>query len=375
MNIEVYSVKGFSGSLLKSKLEAALEKNRLIYSVSLINNVDQFIEAGLSSVPALKIGNKIIEHPSDQAFDDMVQKAVDFILEEKINSILVPVDFSQESIHGLHYAKMMAGSLGLGITIVHVHYPIYDPVSSVALNVHLVRQNENQLDALAAKLMEADPHDGFHVHVSTHVEEGAIAGSLTDLLENEKYEMMIMGTKGIDSGVRRLFGSISSAVSRHSHKPVIVVPPHAELKFPGKIVIGFAEELVLNNTLEFILSFGEKNHVFFDFVHISDDQKGFRKLKDKLYEKLMTKRDLLCGFNIRPVSGQQQQIHEVLFEYARDVHAGMILLVTKHRNFIESLRHKSVTKKALQQTTIPLMIVHPIHELVETGQREKSNYQ
>ncbi len=365
MNIEVYSVKGFSGSLLKNKLEEALEKNKLSYSVSLINNVDQFIEAGLSSVPALRIGNKIIEHSSNQALDEMVQRAVDFILEEKVNSILVPIDFSQESIHGLRYAKMMAGYLGLGVTLVHVHYPIYDPVSSVALNVHLIKENEKQLEALASKIMDENMDDGIHVHVSTHVEEGAITGSLTDLLRNKKYELMIMGTKGVDTGIRRIFGTISSSVSRHGNKPVIVVPPHAELKFPGKVVIGFTEELIISNTLESILSFGAKNHVFFDFVHISDDQKGFSKLKDKLYEKLMMQRDLLCGFNILSVSEHQQQIHEVLFEYAQEVRAGMILLVTKHRNFMESIRHKSVTKKALQQSTIPLMIVHPVSAPVE----------
>ncbi len=83
MNIEVYSVKGFSGNLLKIKLEEALEKNKLSGEVSLFNNVDQFIEAGLSSVPALKIGNKIIVHPADHDIDAMIREAMDFIKEEQ----------------------------------------------------------------------------------------------------------------------------------------------------------------------------------------------------------------------------------------------------------------------------------------------------
>lgn len=362
MYIEVYSVKGFSGNLLKIKLEEALERNKLAYPVRLINDVDQFIDAGLSSVPALRIGNKIIEQPTDNAMDEMIQAAVQFLMEEKSKSILVPVDFSPESIHALYYAKMMAGYLGLGVTIVHVHYPIYDPVSSVSLNVHLLKQNEKQLQELASRVMGEDQHSGIPVHISIHLEEGVVESSLTELLGNDKYEMIVMGTKGVDTGLRRIFGTVSSSVSRHSIKPVIVVPPHAELKFPGKVIIGFTEELIIDDTLKSILTFGEKNNVFFDFVHISDDHKNFSKLKDKLYEKLMTQRDLLCGFNIRSLSDDHQQIHEVLFDYAHEVHAGMILLFTKHRNFVENLGHKSVTKKALQQSTIPIMIVHPVSE-------------
>jgi len=160
-----------------------------------------------------------------------------------------------------------------------------------------------------------------------------------------------------------LFGTISSSVIRQGNKPVIVVPPHTEIKFPGKIVIGFTEELIFNNTIESILQFGAKNDVLFDFVHISDDKSGFKKLKDKLYERLMTQRDLLNGFNIKMIPSGDKQIHEVLLEYSHQVNAGMILLVTKHRNFIESLSHRSVTKRAVIQSDLPLMIIHPEAEI------------
>lgn len=83
MDIDVYCVKGFSGNLLKVKLEEALEKNKLSCHIRLINDVDQFLNAGLSSVPALRIGNTIIEHHSDNAMDEMIRSAVQFLMEEK----------------------------------------------------------------------------------------------------------------------------------------------------------------------------------------------------------------------------------------------------------------------------------------------------
>jgi len=185
MNIEVYSVKGFAGNLLKNKLEEALELNKLAFPVSLINDVDQFIELGLSSVPAVRVGTKIIEHPTNRALDDMVKTAMELILEDEEESILVPIDFTPESIHGLRFAQTMAKYLGLGITLVHVRYPVYDPVSSVALNVHLARQDEKKLEALASQAMEEGLKFGLNTHISSRVDEGSITDSMTDLLHKK----------------------------------------------------------------------------------------------------------------------------------------------------------------------------------------------
>ncbi|MEP6793442.1 MAG: universal stress protein [Saprospiraceae bacterium] len=360
MNIEVFSVKGFSGNLLKNMLEEALLKNKLSYHVSLIDSVDRFIEVGLTSVPAVMIGHKIIQNSTDNALEEMIREAVEFLKENEEHDILVPVDFSPASIHGLHYAKMMAGHLGLGINIVHVHYPIYDPVTSVSLDEHLMKQSEQQVEDLAAELRKEDEKSNNPVRISTNLEIGGIDVSLMDILENRKHDLMIMGTKGTDTAIRRYFGTVTSTVSRHSTKPVIVVPPQAEIKFPGKIVIGFSEELIIDKTLETLLTFGAKNNVFFDFIHINEDEKEFKKLKNKLYENLMSYRELLVGFNILSIPPGQKHIDEVLSEYAVGVKAGMIVLVTRHRSFIENLTHKSVTKNALLHAILPLMIIHPV---------------
>lgn len=360
MNIEVFSVKGFSGNLLKNMLEEALLKNKLSYPVSLINSVDRFIEAGLSSVPAVKIGHKIIQNSTDNAMEEMIREAVEFLKRNEEHDILVPVDFSPESLHGLQYAKMMAEHLGLGINIVHVHYPIYDPVTSVSLDEHVMKQSEQQVEDLAAELRKEDEKSNNPVRIKASLEIGGIDVSLIDILENTKHDLMIMGTKGTDTGIRRYFGTVTSTVSRHGTKPVIVVPPQAKIEFPGKIVIGFSEELIIDKTLETLLKFGVKNNVFFDFLHINEDEKEFKKLKDKLYENLMSNKELLVGFNISSIPPGQKRIAEVLSEYADNVKAGMIVLVTKHRSFIENLTHKSVTKNALLHAIRPLMVIHPV---------------
>lgn len=358
MKIELYSVKGFTGSALKQKLEDALSSHHMPYTIVEINHVDQFIKAGLVSVPAFKVGTRLIQHPHDGNPDETVQRVIDYIMSEKVNSILVPVDFTEESSRAIDFARMMASHFGYGLTLAHVYQTLYDPVSAGAIDVQFLQDTNKRLLALVDSMNAENEKLGISVPVMAHLEIGETSSSLIDLLNHGKFEMLIMATKAIDNPVRRLFGTISSEVSRHSNKPVVVVPPQTEIKFPGKMVVGFTEELMLEGALEYILAFGAKNNVFFDFVHITSDTAQFTLLKNKLYERLVINREMLCGFNIRSVADPDHQIHEVLFDYAQEVRAGMVVLVTHHRSFLESLSHSSVTKKALQHPPLPLMIIH-----------------
>ena len=71
MNIELYSIRGFTGNALKKKLEQVLAAHHMPYTIIEINHVDQFIKAGLASVPAFRIGNKVIQHPHEGDVDEI----------------------------------------------------------------------------------------------------------------------------------------------------------------------------------------------------------------------------------------------------------------------------------------------------------------
>ena len=358
MNIELYSIRGFTASALKEKLEQALATNHLAFNVIEINHVDQFIKAGLASVPAFKIGNQVIQHPHDGQVDETVSEVIHYLLSENVNSILVAVDFTEESKHAIAYARMMAQKMGFSLTLAHIHQAMYDPISAGALDIELLHDANKRLEDIVEALNHEHASQEINMHVNAHLEVGETASSLIYLLEHGKFELMVMATKATDNAMRRFFGTISSEVSRQSHKPVVVVPPHAEIKFPGKVVVGFTESLLVDGVLESILSFGSKNNVFFDFVHVTDDRKQFEILKNKLFEKLIRYRSLLCGYNILSIDEGGQKIHEALFKYALGVRAGMVMLVSHHRSFLDNLRHTSVSRKALQHPDLPVMIIH-----------------
>ena len=358
MKIELYSVKGFTASALKQRVEEELRKDHLTCTVDEINHVDQFIKAALVSVPAFKIGNKIIPHTEKATIEETVSKVVQYVRAEHFPSVLVPMDFSEESMYALTYAEMMAEHLGLGLTLVHIHRPIYDPVSAGALDVQFLHGSSEQLEELVQSYNISLEDKGSSLRVTAYLEIGEPSTGLVEFFDKGNYDLMVIGTKAIDTAMRRLFGTVSSSVSRKSRKPVVVVPSHGQLSFPKKIVVGFTEELMLANVLEDILGFGEQSNAFFDFIHVTDDQKEFEALRTKLYDKLVVNRNLSCGFTIRPVFEKTQPVDDILFRYAAESGADMVMFVTHQRTFAENLLQHSVTKRALSHPEVPVMIYH-----------------
>lgn len=272
--------------------------------------------------------------------------------------ILVPVDFTEESIHALRYARMMATHLEMGITVAHIHQPLFDAVSDSAFDLEMMNKNRQRLEEMMVEVGWEQGKTQKHVPVDMHFDTGDIKSQLFHLLEKDKYEFVVMSTRAEDSMLKRLFGSVSLNVSRTGSKPVIVVPPGAAIKFPDKIVVGLSEEFLHENTLTYILDFVSNHKMKVDFIFATNDDQKFTYLKDILNEKLARLHKEMEGINIQPVPYSGEAIHEALTQFAVKANAGLLVVVTKHRNFIESLGHQSVSKKVLVHPDLPVMVLH-----------------
>jgi hypothetical protein len=88
MHIEIYSIKGFTGSALRDRLEHALSENQIDFKIDEINSVDEFVRAGIHSVPAIRVDERIFLHPQNGMIEETVRQVVDFVLKGSPPSIL-----------------------------------------------------------------------------------------------------------------------------------------------------------------------------------------------------------------------------------------------------------------------------------------------
>ncbi|MEO5906381.1 MAG: universal stress protein, partial [Saprospiraceae bacterium] len=196
--------------------------------------------------------------------------------------ILVPVDFTPESIHALRYARMVASHLGMGITVAHIHQPLFDPVTGSAFDLEMIRNNKERLNEILIEVGWDQYRTKNHVPVATYFDTGDIESKLLHLVEDEKYMSIIMSTRCENSFIKRIVGSVSTHVGRLGSKPVIVVPPQAPVGFPQRIVVGMTEELFDEQAFRDLLDFVDGRDVFIEFVYVMGDEESFHFLENSL---------------------------------------------------------------------------------------------
>jgi len=358
MQIEIYSIKGFTGSALRDKLEHALLEHQIESEINEINSVAQFVRAGIHSVPAIRVGDRIFLHSPHAIIDETIGQVMDFIVNGSPPSILVPIDFSEESLHAVQYAAMMAESLQLGLTLTHIHLPIYDPVSGGACDVLLQKENTSQLHDLADQIRQDFRKREIDLTVDIHLESGDPTSNLIQLSSSEQYKLIIMATKGKDTAFRRLFSTITANVGRHSHKPVMIIPPQSEMEFPTRWLIGFDQAFLDKGALHRLSEFQSEQVKSMLFTHVSNPRKPIdEKLLQQFREEISQVQDKKTKMQCEIINPLGQPVDELLLRKAKSEYADLLVLFSQQRSFIESLQHSSVIRKVIQQPPLPVLII------------------
>jgi nucleotide-binding universal stress UspA family protein len=155
--------------------------------------------------PDLSIGSHTPENP----------------LEFKIQTILVPLDFSSASMEALHYAVSMAKQFHAAIHLVHVYPP--DGASSAPAAGHLLLESGDAIERLNEELT------GIHrKHVpafcpeNCHIRAGRPYEQIIQLAREIHSDLIALSTRGHSGLKHLLLGSTAERVVRNAPCPVLV---------------------------------------------------------------------------------------------------------------------------------------------------------
>jgi nucleotide-binding universal stress UspA family protein len=146
-----------------------------------------------------------------------------------LRGILVALDLSKDSEAILEPVTELARMTGAALTLIHVAELTFE-IGRMAMPAPILSDAElleasrvealDRLDRIAARLRK------LHLNVTTRVVSGAAASSgLLNALEENRFDMIALTTRGA-AGVRRLLlGSVADKVIRGANKPVLVLHP------------------------------------------------------------------------------------------------------------------------------------------------------
>ncbi len=147
----------------------------------------------------------------------------------RLSTIMVPVDFSENSISAVDYAARLAEQFKSKLLLVHVyHFPVelltdwsaYGTLAgSGEILESLRKEREEQIKALARE--KSAPG----LTIETRVLEGTPFSEIVKAARAEGADLLVMGTRGLTGIKHVLIGSTAEKVVRKAPCPVLVLKP------------------------------------------------------------------------------------------------------------------------------------------------------
>jgi nucleotide-binding universal stress UspA family protein len=141
----------------------------------------------------------------------------EIILFEKI---LVPFDGSEHSIKALETAAQIAHKFNGKITLIHVY-----SIGGLAASPTPVRGFIEAIRKVGASIL-ADGENRANaegIQVETLLVEGHTVEQIVKTCREGKFDLIVMGARGLSKMKEMLLGSVSDGVTRHACCPVLIV--------------------------------------------------------------------------------------------------------------------------------------------------------
>lgn len=147
----------------------------------------------------------------------------------QVRRLLCPVDFSSNARQALGYAITLAGQLRGRLTVLYVNDPLLVAAAAAQYKRRMLADTAlSELERFTARTLT--PHARKAANVSCRVTMGAAAHEIARWADEQRVDLIVMGTQGIGGARRLLLGSTAKAVLRRTHVPVLVVPATGRMR-------------------------------------------------------------------------------------------------------------------------------------------------
>jgi universal stress protein A len=154
-----------------------------------------------------------------------------------IKRILIPVDFSDDSLKAMAYAREFSKPFAAELCVLYVVEPIYyaTPADMYATssNIATLIEEQRRVGAQMLARINADLKKKG-ARVRTLQKTGSAAQCIVDTAKSLKADLIVMGTHGRTGLVHMLMGSVAEKVVRTASCPVLTVRREAAKKATRK---------------------------------------------------------------------------------------------------------------------------------------------
>ncbi len=275
--------------------------------------------------------------------------------------ILLPTDFSENAWNATEYGLRLFEREPCTFYLVNTYTPaivhsrfMATTASGGVLEDNVRNRSESGLDTLADQIQSMKIGDTHKIEKISSF--SILTQEIKELVETEKIDLIITGTKGASGFDEVFMGSNSVRIIKSRNKcPVLTIPNEFQFRPPG--TIAFATDFKRNfspRILAPLKQLADRFESAIQIVHIQQEEEldGFQKSNmDTLLNYFAPIRTTLKSL---PYFSSKS---DVLQHYLVENDVDMLTMVLYRHGFLEELVREPVIKRMAFHTKIPLLVL------------------
>ena len=277
------------------------------------------------------------------------------------NHILVPIDFSEQSIVALEQSYNLARLTKADITLINVIEDSFQlPFVTKKDDKIIERKIEKELKKLAFETMQK-----VSINVKILVSKGKAYEEIQKAARKLKSSFIVMGTNG-SIGIKKFIGSNSLRVIREAPCPVITIKGKKH-RFGCKNIVlplDLTKETKekINKSIEFARLFSSTIHLV--TVLTTDDDFIVKKLTRQMNQvnEFIRENDIPCSVEF--IHGDD--VTTSVIEYSKKIKADLLMIMTQQENWTDLMFISSMAQQIINSSDIPVLSIRPKEKKVST---------
>ncbi len=264
--------------------------------------------------------------------------------------IIVPLDFSENSIKALEFAIGMADKKKGKVTLVHVVNIAYDFASQPQFALEsMYKDGEELLKKTAEKYQQED------LVIDYEILEGNPSINIARVAAEREATLIVMGTQGASGIKQTLVGSTTVSVVREANCPVLIIPSQANVLNIKKVTLALEFANHEEQFIEWIVDMSLRWELGLEILHVQSNTDFKEELAVLGIEGYLQKK--YPGIAVRIHTFYASNASKGLELYLEE-HSNMILVMChQHKNIWEQIFQKSQSIEMAYHTHIPLLIM------------------
>lgn len=276
-----------------------------------------------------------------------------------MQKILVPTDFSNDSLKAAGYAAEIAQKSGATLILLHVIEPTMNmaTMQKDSSGKKVLEKRTIQLNLAIQTIMEVYPG----IKIKPYLSGGKVIPSILEYAEKKKVDLIVMGTKGA-TGLKKIFiGSVTAGAISKTKIPVLTVPASYELKEPNVILFTTNQfekhKELLNKIVALAKLFSAEIHVVVFKEADGNEDADYIYNEEQLNDYLHFLKEAFPDIAFNGVLLEGKDFEMAIDRYINQNEGDVVTMVTYPKSFFEKVFQKSVTKQMAFHSTTPILAV------------------